>query len=145
MSVFIQILLGSTVITLTVVIEALFIAVAISGLEATQKMRLRFKPMLNIVLSLSALTLWLLAGIALSIWLWAAVLLMVGEYTTLEAALYFSSVSITTLGFGDELLSFRWRQLSGFIAANGLLLFSLSTAFLFEAWRNLHQAMKSNR
>ena len=46
-----------------------------------------------------------------------------------------ASVSATTLGYGDTLLSEKWKLLSGFIAANGLILFSLNTAFLFEALR----------
>jgi len=88
--------------------------------------------------TLSTLTLWLLAGITSALWLWAAAFVLLGEFDTFASALYFSSVSATTLGYGDTLLSNRWQLLSGFIAANGLVLFSLNTAFLFEVLRRVN-------
>ncbi len=39
----------------------------------------------------------------------------------------------TTLGFGDVIISKDWRLMSGMIAANGFLLFSLATAFLIDS------------
>ena len=50
----------------------------------------------------------------------------------LEPALYFATVSLTTLGFGDVILSQDVRLLSAIVAANGLVMFGLSTAFLLE-------------
>ncbi len=44
---------------------------------------------------------------------------------------YFSSASMTTLGFGDILLKYPWRHLGTLIAITGLLMFGCSTAFLF--------------
>jgi hypothetical protein len=46
-------------------------------------------------------------------------------------------VSFTTLGFGDVTLPHDWRLLSGIIAANGLILFGLNTAFLIEILNRL--------
>ena len=51
--------------------------------------------------------------------------------------MYFSAITFTTVGFGDATLPEEWRQLSGVLGANGLILFSLSTAFLFEVLRRL--------
>ena len=53
------------------------------------------------------------------------------EFTGLSEAIYFSSVTYTTLGYGDIVLSGDWRMLSAFEATNGMLLFGLSTALLF--------------
>ena len=133
-----SILLGTVVIIATVIVESCFIAVAIAGLDRHGAALSRLNMLPRTVLVLSALTLWLLAGISVALWLWAVVFLSLGEFDSIAKAIYFSSVSATTLGYGDELLSERWQLLSGFIAANGLVLFSLNTAFLFEVLRRLN-------
>ena len=61
-----------------------------------------------------------------------AVFLVCGIFQSLEPAVYFSLIAFTTVGFGDIVLTPQWRILSGMVAANGLLLFGFSTAFLFE-------------
>jgi hypothetical protein len=63
--------------------------------------------------------------------LWAVVYLAVGEVSTFETALYLSAENYTALGYGDILLSPRWRLLGPLEAVNGLLLFGLSTALMF--------------
>jgi zinc transporter len=45
--------------------------------------------------------------------------------------IYFTAVSITTLGYGDVLLKYPWRHLGTLIAITGVLMFGCSTAFLF--------------
>lgn len=64
------------------------------------------------------------------IWLYAALYLLLGELHVFEEALYFSTVTFASLGFGDIVLSERWRVLSAIEAANGVILFAWSTAFL---------------
>ncbi len=46
------------------------------------------------------------------------------------AALYFSVVTSSTLGYGDITLTGRWQLLANFEAMGGLILFGASTAFL---------------
>lgn len=64
------------------------------------------------------------------IWMYAALYYLVGASETFEAALYFSTVTFTTLGYGDIILDERWRLISAIEAANGIILFGWSTAFL---------------
>lgn len=73
----------------------------------------------------------------LQIWLWALVYRAIGEFDSLEPALYFSTVVFTTLGFGDLLASVNWRLMAACEGAAGMLLFGLSTAFLFEMLREI--------
>ncbi len=73
------------------------------------------------------------------IWLWAALYLWLGEFENIERALYFSTVTFTSLGYGDITLQESWQVLSGFEAANGIILFGVSTAFVFGAIRRLFQ------
>ena len=68
-------------------------------------------------------------------WCWGAVYLALGEFATMKDALYFSVVTSTTLGYGDMLLSERWRLLSTFEAMGGLILFGVSTAYLLALLR----------
>jgi hypothetical protein len=63
--------------------------------------------------------------------LWAVVYRAVGEVSTFETAFYYSAENYTALGYGDILLSERWRLLGPLEAVDGLLLFGLSTAVMF--------------
>jgi hypothetical protein len=69
--------------------------------------------------------------------LWAVVLLLCGEMATFEKALYCSAENYTALGYGDIILSERWRLLGPLEAVNGLLLVGLSTAVMFAVLSRL--------
>ncbi|HME71202.1 MAG TPA: ion channel [Myxococcota bacterium] len=62
---------------------------------------------------------------------WALVFLLCGEFVHFSPALYHSATNYTTLGYGDIILSAPWRLLGPLEAADGMLLFGLSTAILF--------------
>lgn len=138
---FYQIFLGSFVIPVTILVQVIFIQVAIKQLrriEAKNSFNNGKIRTLSAVYILSLSTLWLLAALSIAIWVWAGFFQALGCFPTLEESLYFSMVSFTTLGFGDVTLPQEWRILSGMIAANGLVLFGLNTAFLFEV---LHRTL----
>jgi Ion channel len=69
--------------------------------------------------------------------LWALIFLACGEVSTFEKAFYLSAQNYTSLGYGDVILSERWRLLGPLEAINGLLLFGLSTALLFAVMSHL--------
>jgi hypothetical protein len=69
--------------------------------------------------------------------LWGVTLQVCGEMATFEQAFYVSAVNYTALGYGDILLSERWRILGPIEAINGLLFFGLSTAVLFAVLSRL--------
>jgi hypothetical protein len=64
------------------------------------------------------------------IWLYAFLFLGLGEFGTLEAAVYYSTTSFSTLGYGDLTLSEGRRLLGAIEGAQGFLLIGWSTAFL---------------
>jgi hypothetical protein len=66
----------------------------------------------------------------IEIWLYAGLYLAAGAVADLETALYFSTASFTTVGYGDFVLQPGWRLVGAIESANGLLLFGWSTAFL---------------
>ena len=57
----------------------------------------------------------------------------------MQSALYFSTVTFTTLGYGDITLQERWKLLSSFEAVNGIVLFGVSTAFVFAVLKRLFE------
>jgi Ion channel len=80
---------------------------------------------------------------------WAVVYRLIGVVPDFETAFYFSFVAFTTLGLGDVTLKPPWRILSAMEAADGMLLFGWSTAFLFavlqRVWRFSHESDRSLR
>jgi Ion channel len=74
----------------------------------------------------------------IEIWSYAVLYRLLGETRTFEEALYFSTVTFASLGYGDIVLSPRWRLLSAIEAANGVILFAWSTAFLLTVTRRLN-------
>tara|TARA_R100000306_G_scaffold60153_1_gene59884 strand:+ start:8297 stop:8809 length:513 start_codon:yes stop_codon:yes gene_type:complete len=69
---------------------------------------------------------------AVQIWVYAALYRFGGVIETFEEALYFSTSTFTTVGYGDIVLEPGWRVLSGIESANGFLLLGWSTAFLLQ-------------
>ncbi len=137
---FVQLVIGSILIAVTVIIQAFFFYIAEVVLDKTSGWIHNRKRHLKAAFSLTVATLWVMAAHSIGVWIWAFAFLQIGVFTTLEPSLYFSVVSFTTLGFGDVLLPTEWRLLAGLCAANGLLIFGLSTAFLVEFLRNFSQA-----
>ncbi len=86
----------------------------------------------NFVATLVLLML-LLAGHLAQIALWALVFMAAAEFGTFEAAFYHSAVNYTTLGYGDIVMSPRWRLLGPEEAASGTLAFGWSTAVIVAA------------
>src|SRR5580698_1734022 len=74
----------------------------------------------------------LLAIHTVEIWLYAVAYLVVGAMPDFETALYFSTTSFTTIGYGDVVLDRQWRLFGAIEGANGLLLFGWSTAFMMS-------------
>ena len=75
------------------------------------------------------------------IWIWAIFYYFeasISAIPNLEAAVYFSTSSFTTVGFGDLVLSKDWRLLGSFEAINGMILFGWSTAFIFAVVRQVY-------
>jgi hypothetical protein len=71
--------------------------------------------------------------------LWAGVFMICGEFHEFGMAYYHSAVNYTTLGYGDLIMSPKWRLLGPLEAANGILMFGVSTAMIFTLILRLTQ------
>lgn len=67
---------------------------------------------------------------ALEICVFALAYFGLGEVATLEAAVYFSATSFSTLGYGDVVIAPPWRLIAAVEGLIGFLMIGWSTAFL---------------
>lgn len=72
--------------------------------------------------------------------LWAVLFVICGEFREFGIAFYHSAVNYTTLGYGDVIMTPSWRLLGPLEAANGALMFGVSTAMIFAVIQGLTQA-----
>jgi voltage-gated potassium channel Kch len=82
-------------------------------------------------------TLLTLAAHFVEIALWALSFVLCGEFSNFTAALYYSGNTYTTLGDSTTVLSARWRLLAPVEAANGMLMFGVTTAIIFAVIQRL--------
>jgi hypothetical protein len=77
--------------------------------------------------------------------LWAALFWLCGEFTDLETAYYHSAGNYTSLGYGDIVMSARWRLLGPLETINGIVMFGLSTAMIVTLiTRLVERRMRAN-
>jgi hypothetical protein len=81
-----------------------------------------------------------LAAHLIEIALWAALFMLCGEFQVFGIAYYHSAVNYTTLGYGDLIMTPAWRLLGPLEAADGSLMFGVSTAMTFAVVLRLIQA-----
>jgi len=84
-------------------------------------------------------TLVALAAHVVAIASWGLVFSLCGEFSQLATAVYHSGMNYTTLGDSDKVMSPSWRLLAPLEAANGMLMFGISTAMLFGIVQRLIQ------
>jgi hypothetical protein len=71
------------------------------------------------------------------IWFYALLYFFIGATGTFEQALYFSTVTYATIGYGDVTLPQQWRVMGAIEGANGVILLGWSTAFFISVVEKL--------
>ena len=74
----------------------------------------------------------MLALHGVEIWAFAFAYLAVGAINGIEPALYFSTISYSTVGYNDTHILSQWRLLGAFESIMGVFLLGWSTAFFFR-------------
>jgi hypothetical protein len=72
--------------------------------------------------------------------LWASLFVICGEFKSPGLAYYHSAVNYTTLGYGDLIMTSSWKLLGPLEAADGALMFGVSTAMIFAVAQRLMRA-----
>jgi hypothetical protein len=80
---------------------------------------------------LIAVMLIMMVGNLLQMSVWAILFVMFNEFHDFATAFYHSVVNFATLGYGDLVMSEKRRILGALEAVNGVLMFGLSTGFLY--------------
>ncbi len=132
-----QLALGTFIVIVNAIVQAEMFSAFAEGLQKSMVfLRRRFHRFANTAaIVLGALFVMLVHTI--QVWIWASVFYFTGALHGFEPSLYFSLVSFTTVGYGDITLGPDWRLLSGLTAANGLLSFGWSTAYMVELVRRM--------
>ncbi len=131
---------GSSAILMTIVIHALAVGVTVNFVRHEGRLG-RVGVGFWIDFSIATLTISVvLVAHLIEIALWAILFTICGEFPTFGAAYYHSAVNYTTLGYGDVIMTPAWRFLGPLEAANGMLMFGVSTAIVFAVIQRLVQA-----
>ena len=134
-SLLIQFVVSTVLLVLCVVIHGLGLASLSMALrsEASVERMKRITPLsrhgalftLAIVLAI-----FILHGV--EIWLYAMVYLASGAVTGMEQAIYFSTISYSTVGYNDTHVASGWWLVGAFESILGMILLGWSTAFFFR-------------
>lgn len=128
-----------------VVIQCFVVAGMLRILHIMERRRL-IKPTIprsSLVLIIAMLIMF--AGNLVQMAVWAEVFIALGEFDDLHTAFYHSAVNFTTLGYGDIVMSEGRRVLGGLEAANGVLMFGLTTSVLFSAISTLRRKAREEK
>lgn len=128
-----NVLTGLPVICLCLVLEAVFVGYCLRYYAKYSLSHQYDRGARTDIVLLSVVMLLTLLGNFLQMIIWALLFLLLGEFGDFRTSLYHSGVNFATLGYGDIVMSERWRLLGPLEAANGILMFGVSTAVMTAA------------
>ena len=138
-------LIGSLIIIFNMGLQCLAVVVMI-------RILLRHYPFSNGALTfaskyriLSIVLAVLFAGHLLQSMVWSGFFLFLKEFDSFTTSFYHSIVNFASLGYGDIVMSEKWRLLGALEACNGVLMFGLTTGTLLTIMINLFAHYKSDR
>ena len=123
---------GISLIVATVTIHAIgVVMMALVGLRIKLRVETRKHviPIIIGVIAVAGLVLTVLHGIEAAIW--ATAYMWLGTFRSSFDAMLFSAGSMTTVGAPGLALQRHWQMMGVLEAANGALLFGISTAYIF--------------
>jgi hypothetical protein len=137
---------GLSLIALTIAIHATAVTFMVSALHRIrvrlQSSNLGLSRASTIGIVISAITvmgLLLAASHGIEAALWAAAYMRLGALGSPEAAILYSLDSMSTRGASGYVLQPHWQMLGAMEAADGMLLFGISTAFIFTVMQFYYQ------
>ena len=134
-----NLIVGFLMMVVCVGIQCIVAGTLLSVLDRMHRRQLVRPTIISATLLLSVVMLIMMVGNLLQMALWARMFVARGEFTVYAAAFYHSVVNFSTLGYGDLVMSEENRLLGALEAANGVLMFGLTTSVLFMV---LHAIMR---
>ena len=126
----IQLAVGTALIIICVVNHAIGLELLLRRLKNIGPKWDRRLPTYGHIVIMVVVVLGLFLAHTIEAWVWAGFYYLSGELGSMSEAIYFSTVTYTTLGYGDIVLSPKWHIISALQAVSGIILFGWSTAFL---------------
>lgn len=128
-----NLLTGLPVMLLCLLLQAIFVAICLRYYVRLGHAREGRDSLWLDILLLAVVMLLMLIGNFVQMAIWAVLFMLLGEFSNYATALYHSGVNFATLGYGDIVMSARWRLLGPLEAANGILMFGVSTSVMTAA------------
>jgi len=144
-------ILGLSLILLTIAIHTTALVLVAFGLETRVRARInKYKPhqlraIPTVIVHIGAVALILAALHGLEGVLWASAYWWLGAVDSFTDASVYSLATMTTFEIPAIALAPRWQRISVLEAVNGVLLFGISTAFLFAVIQVHWQALSDRR
>ncbi|MBR0554696.1 two pore domain potassium channel family protein [Ciceribacter sp. L1K23] len=124
--------LGTLMISLTIVIHT-FGLMGVTQAMSSISDRIRLHRHRSRLIAMNTVVLGVFGVLTTEVWLWAICYWLIGFFDSFEVALYFSTVTFSTIGYGDVIPHPEWRLLAGMEGVDGFLLIGWSTAYLVAA------------
>lgn len=128
----INLLLGAAMISATVFIHTAGLIMVTHGMGWLVS-RFRLHGRRSRVLAMNTVVIGIFAVLTIEVWLWAACYSLLGVVKDFPTALYFSTITFSTVGYGDVVPEHSWRLLAALEGVDGFLLIGWSTAYLIAA------------
>ena len=128
---------GMVAVACTIMIHALALGAIVSFVRHERRLgRVGASFWIDVAI-VSAAIAFAFAAHLVEILLWSVLFMMCGEFTNFSSAFDHSAVNYTTLGYGDVVMTPSWRLLGPLEAADGMLMFGVSTAVIFAVIQRL--------
>ncbi|ALJ15281.1 potassium channel family protein [Sphingopyxis macrogoltabida] len=127
-----QLALATLVVGVTVVVHLAGLALLLAILRRYRRASRRYLVILLNGGAILVAAFGLFALHSAEIWIWAGIYQLLGAFTDFEHALYFSTSTYVTIGYGDVVLPPGLRILGAIEGASGIILIGWSTAFFFS-------------
>lgn len=132
--------LGTVVILCSIVVHALALAATVNLVRREERLgRTGASYWADVVIVAIAISVAFVAHL-LEIAFWAVLFMVCGEFSEFGTAFDHSAVNYTTLGYGNVVMTPSWRLLGPLEAADGMLMFGVTTAMVFAVILRLIRA-----
>lgn len=138
----IPLLLGSITVFISMAIQVVVVVLMIRYLMRILHEKGRANSFRFDAYVICVVLLMLFTGHLVQIGIWAQLFMYLGEFNDFETAYYHSTVNFASLGYGDIVMSEKWRLLGAIEASNGVLMFGLSAGTMMPVMTNLYRRHK---
>ena len=131
----VQLIIATAMVVMTALIHLFGLALLMRVLRSHTRV-FRKLTIMPLTLLLAA-TIEIIAIHTLEIWVYALLYLQLDAFSHFEQALYFSTVTYATIGYGDVVMPHQWRILGAIEGAAGIIMLGWSTAFVVSLMTQL--------